>query len=294
MAGVIDPKAAIDRVNAVFGRHPRARALHAKGAFYTGTFTPSAETQALTTAFAEGELPVLVRWSNGSGNPHGSDRAPDVRGMAVKFKTAHGDTDLLGQTAPRFPTRTPEDFLMLTEAAQKPWKLPLVVARRPNMVPPLLAAARAKSTVPPSSYAVIPYYPIHAYQWLNDAGHGTWVRFRFEPLPGTGPSGTFEGHDRLREEILARLAAAPVRFDLRVTTAASDDDPHDPMSDWKGSGEFSGGVIEVTGTAADPENDGSVVVFDPTRVVEGIGLSDDPILRYRPRAYSESVSRRLA
>ena len=33
-------------------------------------------------------------------------------------------------------------------------------------------------------------------------------------------------------------------------------------------------------------------VFDPTRVVDGIELSDDPILRYRPGAYSESVSRR--
>ena len=34
------------------------------------------------------------------------------------------------------------------------------------------------------------------------------------------------------------------------------------------------------------------VVFDPARVVDGIELSDDPILRYRPAAYTESVSRR--
>ena len=34
------------------------------------------------------------------------------------------------------------------------------------------------------------------------------------------------------------------------------------------------------------------MVFDPTRVVDGIELSDDPILRYRPSAYAESVKRR--
>ncbi len=33
------------------------------------------------------------------------------------------------------------------------------------------------------------------------------------------------------------------------------------------------------------------MVFDPTRVVDGIELSDDPILRYRPAAYSESINR---
>ena len=41
------------------------------------------------------------------------------------------------------------------------------------------------------------------------------------------------------------------------------------------------------------ETNGEVVVFDPTRVVDGIELSDDPILRYRPAAYSESVKRRV-
>lgn len=49
---------------------------------------------------------------------------------------------------------------------------------------------------------------------------------------------------------------------------------------------------EVTAEVADPEVDGGPVVFDPTRTVDGIELSDDRILRYRPTAYSESVSRR--
>ena len=33
-------------------------------------------------------------------------------------------------------------------------------------------------------------------------------------------------------------------------------------------------------------------VFDPSRVTDGIECSDDPVLRFRPRAYSESIRRR--
>ena len=45
---------------------------------------------------------------------------------------------------------------------------------------------------------------------------------------------------------------------------------------------------------AERERNGDVLVFDPTRVTEGIELSDDPILLFRPRAYSVSVARREA
>ena len=122
------------------------------------------------------------------------------------------------------------------------------------------------------------------------------MRYTLAPLGGAAdrPEGTYEGRDRLREEIRARLAEGPVRFDLRVTVAAPGDDPDDPMSVWKGARELSAGVVEVTAEDPARETDGDIVVFDPTRVVDGITLSDDPILRYRAAAYSESAARRAA
>ena len=51
-----------------------------------------------------------------------------------------------------------------------------------------------------------------------------------------------------------------------------------------------GGPIVVTEELRDQETD-RPVVFDPTRVVDGIELSDDPILRYRASAYRESIRR---
>src|SRR5215210_5381187 len=52
------------------------------------------------------------------------------------------------------------------------------------------------------------------------------------------------------------------------------------------------GERALAGADAKRERDGDILVFDPTRVTEGIELSDDEILRFRPRAYSVSVTRR--
>ena len=52
--------------------------------------------------------------------------------------------------------------------------------------------------------------------------------------------------------------------------------------------------VEVTGLAFDRERDGDVLVFDPTRVPDGIELTADPILHARSGAYRVSVARRTA
>jgi catalase len=171
--------------------------------------------------------------------------------------------------------------------------MPLFLARHPDSIPAVLAGVRAKALVSPYSYAEVTYYPVHAYKWIAADGTESWVRYRLSPQGGREQrvAGEFTGRDRLREEILARLAAHPVRYTLEVQVAGAGDDPHDPMSVWK-AGFFDAGTIEVTGPDPEREQNGEVVVFDPTRIVDGIELSDDPILRYRAGAYSASVSRR--
>lgn len=295
---MLDPEVAIDRLRAVFKPPPGYRTLHAKGGFYAGTFTATPEATKLSRAgHLTGEpVPVTVRWSNGGGNPAVADPKPDVRGMAVSFRLADGTvTDLLGQTSPRFPVRTPEDFVALTEATLRPAKLPLFLARHPGAVLALAAGARAKALVSPVSFAEATFYPIHAYAWLDSAGIRSWIRYTFVPVatPADRLEQTFSGRDRLREEMVARLDRGPVEHDVLVQVAGPTHDPHDPMSVWKGAREFIAGRITVTEPQPDLEADGAVIVFDPTRIVDGIGLSDDPILLYRPSAYSESVSRRM-
>jgi catalase len=296
---MLDPAEAIDRIVAA-QKGPRggSRALHAKGQFYSGNFHASPEATAICRArHLTGEsIPVLVRWSNGSGRPDADDNRPFVRGMAVSFVLPDGtSTDILGQTVPRFPVATPEDFVRLTEVARDRRALAKFLSTRPRTVLALAANARAKALTPPESYAEATYYPIHAYLWTTRAGAGTWVRYRLVPeaTPADRPAGRFGGRDRLADEMAARLAKGPVRYQLVVTVAGPKDKPHDPMSVWRGSREFVAGWFEITRAEEDREAQGDLVVFDPTRIVEGIELSDDPILRYRPSAYAVSIERRM-
>jgi catalase len=54
------------------------------------------------------------------------------------------------------------------------------------------------------------------------------------------------------------------------------------------------GTLELTGLDTERETGGDVLVFDPTRVTDGIELSDDPVLKFRAAAYGESVARRTS
>jgi catalase len=294
---MLSPEEAIDRLAAVMKAEPGHRALHAKGQFYSGHFNASPDATAICRAgHLQGDtVPVLVRWSHGSGRHDANDDRPYVRGMAVSFVLPDGkSTDLLGQTVPRFPVRTPDDFVRLTEVARDRRELVKFLATRPRTALALAHNSRVKALKPPASYAEATYYPIHAYQLLTLAGHGTWVRYRLVPRATTRdrPPGSFAGRDRLRDEMLVRLAQGPVRFDLVMTVAGPKDDPHNPMSVWKGSRDFVAGWFEITSPEPDHEESGDIVVFDPTRVVDGIELSNDPILRYRPAAYAVSIERR--
>src|SRR4051794_11933624 len=192
---MIEPVVAIDRLRAAFRGPDRHRTLHAKGRFYSGTFTATPEAAALGRAgHLTGEpAPVLVRWSNAGGNADISDKKPDIRGMAVKFQLPDGTaTDLLGQTSPRFPTDDPAEFVAMTEASRRQLTFPLFLLRHPKMAAPIVAGIKAKAAVPHVSFAEPAYYPIHAYGWLDADGNRTWVRYVFRP--------TVTQEDRLPEK----------------------------------------------------------------------------------------------
>jgi catalase len=297
----LSPQQAIDTVAGVFGRHPGFRALHAKGTLCTGVFTASTQAAELTRAVhMQGpELPATIRVSNGSGNPHHPDWAPDPRGLAVKLYLPDGSrTDIVAVSTPVFPVRTPEAFVELIEAQAGPaaaWKMPLFLARHPEAIRVLPVAA--PTLLPPSSYATIPYFALHAFKWIDAAGGERFVRYALRPA-ATGRrlapwSARRRGADYLQSEIRDRLAAGPVQFSLEVQIAEPGDPTDDPSAAWpKQRRRVTVGTLKVTGLDTEREQGGDVLVFDPSRVTDGIECSDDPVLRFRPAAYSESVRHR--
>ena len=236
---------------------------------------------------------VTVRFSNGGGDPGIPDYAREGRGMAVKLYLPDGTkTDIVGLTLPCFFVRTPEDFIAFTTARKDPERLmPEFLGAHPEALPAIQAALGAD---PPESYATCAYNSIHAYRWVDPDGGSRWVRYRFEPEAGertlSGDEARAGGRDYLREEILARDETA---FRLLVTVAGEGDPADDPTVAWPEERErVEVGRLVVAGPDTERERDGDILVFDPTRVVAGIELSDDPILRFRPLAYSVSVARR--
>src|SRR5439155_23744953 len=102
------------------------------------------------------------------------------------------------------------------------------------------------------------------------------------------------GRDYLREELAERLGEGPVAFELLLQVAAEEDPLEDPTSPWPDDRDLVlGGRLEITELVDDPEGAGHIDVFDPTRVVDGIELSDDPVLHARRAAYSVSAYKRL-
>ncbi len=187
------PEQATQAANEVFGTHPGYRALHAKGVLLKGTFTATPYASHLTRAgHMQGEpVPVTVRVSNGGGDPDVPDYAPDVRGLAIKFYLPDGSrTDIVAQSAPRFPVRTPEAFVELL-VAQKPgpamaWKVPAFLARHPEAIPKLLANVPALRPV--ASYATCRYYAIHAYRFVAAEAANATSATRSSPRRATSAS----------------------------------------------------------------------------------------------------------
>ena len=140
---------------------------------------------------------------------------------------------------------------------------------------------------------------MHAYRFLDGGGGSRYVRYTLVPEAASTKLSIREakrrGPDYLQAEIRERIGQAPVRFTLMLQIAGAGDPVDDPAADWPADRQrVRAGTLELTGIETERETGDDVLVFDPTRVVDGIELSDDPVLRFRPAAYSESVSRRTA
>ncbi len=296
----------VEVANSLFGVHDGRRALHAKGTFCEGTFTatPAAAKLCRAAIFAGDEVPALIRLSNGGGKPDSNDAAREARGLAVKLRPSSGEEgDILATTTPAFVLRTPEDFLELLRL-----RMPDPETGEPDMTAlgeflgkhpeAQTALAATMGAEPPASFATLQYFSPHSFRLLDADDNGTWLRYRWRPEAGEhripDDEAKSKGRNYLFEELEARLGEAPIVFALLFQLAGEDDPIDDPTAVWPDERELvEAGRLEITGLVDDPEEDGHIEVFDPTRVPGGIELSDDPILHARRAAYSASAYKRL-
>jgi catalase len=303
-----DPKALpeqiVDTMNAIFGKHPGFRAVHAKGVVCEGEFTPSPSAAMLSKASHLQGKPVkaTVRFSDGTGIPDIPDGVPEAgpRGMAVRFSLPEGgSTDIVTNAFNGFAVSNGEDFLAFLKAvaatgkgAAKPTPIETFLASHPKA----MKVASAPKPVP-ASFATEPYFGVNAFEFTNAKAESKFGRYRLIPEAGTTFLDAAEAAKKapnfLIDELGERLARGPIKFRLVVQLAAQGDKVDDATEVWPDDRPVVElGVLSITAKAADNDAAQRALAFDPTRLTDGIEASDDPLLPLRSAVYAVSRRRR--
>jgi catalase len=297
-------EAIVDALNGLFGVHPGYRPVHAKGVVCVGTFRPAATAASISRAphLQNAPVPLKVRFSDFAGIPTVPDGEPLVspQGMAVKFHLPGGtDTDLVAQSYDGFPVRTAEEFLEFVRAlaasgprVPSPRPIDTFVASHPQ------ARRFVEAPKPtPASFATESYYAVNAFRFVDRKGTARSGRYRIRPLGGekylSSAHAVAQPPDFLFREIEQRLAKGLATFRLYVQMAAEGDQTEDGSLPWPADRpQVELGTIEVKAVVANSKAEERKLVFDPTRLVDGIELSDDPLPLARSAIYAISYRRR--
>jgi catalase len=290
----------IANLDANFGTSPHRRAAHAKGVVATGHFTPTREAATISRAghFAGGQVRVVARFSSFPGGAPHPDAAPECnpRGLAVQFRLQDGSTtDLLAHSIDGFPGRTVEDFADFLAAIAPGGPGPEGYLADHPAAAAFVGAIQSHGT--PASFATMSYWPVNAFRFHAADGAVTTGRYRWSPVAGhhslTSDAAQAASPDFLTEELSQRVLSGPVSFVLVLQVAQDGDITDDANAHWPAERrQVELGTLHLTEVVEDSEVAEQGLFFDPVRLVDGLSLSDDPLLVARTRAYPLSLARR--
>jgi catalase len=294
----------IKQFDTIFGLHPGFRPAHARGTMLTGTFTASSEATTLTRAphVTRDSVPVTARFSSSTGLPLIPDNDPHAnpRGFALRFHLAeHVHTDIVSHSTDGFPTRTAEEFLefLRAVAATDPSKpSPNPVERFLGTHPKALEFVQTPKPSP-SSFARETYYGVTAMKFTNKNNLSRYGRYQLIPEAGNDhldeATTKAKGPNYLFDELVARIANGPIRFQVLVQLAEEGDVVNDATHHWPANRpRLNLGTIVLDKLVADNAREQKKIIFDPIPRLDGIDPSDDPLLEVRAAVYLLTGRRR--
>ena len=290
----------IDNLDANFGAAPTRRAAHAKGVVLTGTFSASPEAASVTRAphLNAGRVPVVARFSSFPGGLSHPDAAPESnpRGLAVQFRLGDGSTtDLLAHSINGFPGTVVEDFVDFLAAIAPGGPGPEEYLATHAAAAAFVHAIQTHGV--PASFATLSYWPVNAFRFQAADGTETIGRYVWTPVAGHQLLSTEEAgaksDDFLTEELGTRLADGAVSFVLELQVGEPGDITNDANAQWPDDRRrVELGTLHLTHLVPDSVYAEQGLFFDPVRLIDGITLSDDPLLVGRTRTYPLSLARR--
>lgn len=294
----------LQQFDTLFGLHPGFRAAHAKGILLTGSFRPSPGASSLTRAphVTSPSTPVIVRFSDSSGLPLIPDNNPNgnPKGMGIRFQLAeHVHTDIVSHGIDSFPTHTAAEFLEMLRAigaSATSKEDPLPIQQFLGSHPTALAFVQAPKPFP-VSFATENYFSVTAYRFTNESGVSRYGRYRIVPVSGThylsDEDAAAQKESYLLDELVARIAKAPIEFRIMIQLADEGDTVDDSTVRWPETREqLELGTLSLTGTVPNDPVEQKQIIYDPIPRVDGIEPSADPLLEVRAAIYLLSGRRR--
>ena len=295
------------------------RRMHAKGSGAYGRFTVTHDISRYTRAdlFSQvgQETDLFVRFSTVAGERGAADAERDIRGFAIKFYTAEGNWDLVGNNTPVFFLRDPLRFPDLNHAVKRDPKTNLRNADNNWDYWTLLPEALHQITIVmsdrgiPQSYRHMHGFGSHTFSLINAQNQRFWVKFHFKTRQGIANLSDAEAAELIgsdRESHQRDLFDSIERGDFPAWTLcvqimpeeeanACRLNPFDLTKIWP-HGDYPLHEVGVLELNRNPENyfaEVEQVAFNPANVVPGIGFSPDKMLQGRLFSYGDAQRYRL-
>ncbi len=299
------------------------RVVHARGAAAHGTFEAYGNAASVTKAgFLQPgqQTPVFVRFSTVVGSRGSADTVRDVRGFAVKFYTAEGNFDLVGNNMPVFFIQDGIKFPDIIHAA-KPHpdrEIPQAQTAHDTFWDFVSLHTEATHHVMwamsdrgiPRSYRTMEGFGVHTFRLVNAEGQTSLVKFHWKPVAGIHSLVWEEAQiaagadpDFHRRDLADGIeAGAPLEYELGLQIVPDTEDQTfagiDLLDPTKIVPEELAEVQLVGKLTLDrnPTNyfaETEQVAFHTGNLVPGIEVTDDPLMQARLFSYLDTQLTRL-
>ncbi|MGX6600700.1 catalase [Micromonosporaceae bacterium Da 78-11] len=300
------------------------RVVHARGAAAHGVFrsygTAASVTKAPFLAEKGRETPVFVRFSTVLGSRGSADTVRDVRGFAVKFYTAEGNVDLVGNNMPVFFIQDGIKFPDLIHAG-KPHpdrEIPQAQSAHDTFWDFVSLHTEATHHVMwamsdrgiPRSYRTMEGFGVHTFRLVGSDGGTSLVKFHWKPVAGVHSlvweeaqlaAGTDPDFHR-RDLADAIDAGAFLEYELGIQVLPDSEDETfegiDLLDPTKIVPEELAPVQLIGRLTLDrnPDNyfaETEQVAFHTGHLVPGIEITNDPLMQARMFSYLDTQLTRL-
>jgi catalase len=294
------------------------RQPHAKGAGAFGRFEVTHDVRAYTKAdlFQPGRTTeLLARFSTVAGERGSPDTWRDPRGFALKFYTAEGNYDMVGNNTPVFFMRDPMKFQDFIRSQKRradndmrdhdmQWDYWTLSPESAHQVTWLMGDRGI-----PRTWRHMDGFSSHTYLWVNAGGYRFWVRYHFKTDQGiqfltqeeadelAGTDGDYHRRDlweaiergdhpswSLKVQIMPFEAAKTYRFNpFDLTKVMSQKDY--PLIDV--------GRMTLDRNPSDYHTEIEQAAFEVSNMVPGIGPSPDRMLLGRMFSYPDAHRHRI-